>query len=237
MAAEATGANGQSNGSARASGTTSPYADAKRFFIGLTGEDRRWASTMTRVAVLCLAGLAGSLALNFYLASQPRLVPVFFRQDGSGAVTPVGRGGTTTITQSAVRAAIAHWIMAARTVTSDPAAQKEWQREASALVARDSGAQTVLTAYWTANPPLELGALRRVSVAISYVSPTPGSDRTYEAEWTETWEDPNGRVLGTHHYHGLFTIAFSGTPQSEQELYDNPLGMYLTSIDWTEEAN
>ena len=238
MAAETTGANGQSNGSTKANtGASSPYTDAKRFFIGLTGEDRRWASIMTRVAVLCLAGLAGSLALNFFLAAQPRFVPVFFRDDGSGAVTPVGNGGTTTVTQSEVQAALAHWIMETRSVTSDPSAQKEWQREASALIARDSAAQTALTAYWTANPPLELGSLRRVSVAVAYVSPTPTSDRTYESEWTESWEDQTGRVLGTYRYHGLFTIAFSTAPRSEQEIYDNPLGMYITSIDWTKETN
>src|SRR5580658_2644601 len=103
MAAETTGASAQGNGSAKSAGAAvgaSPYADAKRFFIGLTGEDRQWASTMTRVAVLSLAGLATSLALNFYLASQPRLVPMFFREDASGSLTPVARGGTITVTQS-----------------------------------------------------------------------------------------------------------------------------------------
>jgi len=240
VGAETTGPNGHTNGSAKGAGAataSSPYTDAKRLFIGLTSEDRRWASIMTRVAVLCLAGLVASLALNFYLASQPRLVPVFFREDGSGALAPVGTGGTITISQSSVRAALARWIMNARSVTSDPTAQKEWQREASVLIARNSAAQTALTAYWTANPPLELGALRRVSVAVAYVSPVLSSDRTYEAEWTETWEDPSGRSLGVHRYHGVFTVAFSTGARSEQEIYDNPLGMYLTSIDWTEKLN
>jgi type IV secretory pathway TrbF-like protein len=240
MSAETAGASGQSNGSAKSAGAavaSSPYADAKRFFIGVTGEDRRWASIMTRVAVLSLAGLAASMALNFYLASQPRLVPMFFREDASGTLTPVGRGGTITITQSSVRAAVARWLVTARSVTSDPTAQKEWQREASALIARNSAAQTALMAYWTANPPLELGALRRISVAIAYVSPLSASDHTYEAEWTETWVDPNGRSLGTHRYHGVFTIGFSTAPRSEQEIYDNPLGLYITSIDWPEKVN
>lgn len=240
MGSETTGTNGHSNGSAKApgaAGASSPYADAKRFFIGLTGEDRRWASIMTRVAVLCLAGLVASLALNFYLASQPRLVPIFFREDTSGTLTPVGQGGTITVTQSSVRAALARWIMTARSVTSDPTAQKEWQREASTLIARDSSAQASLTAYWTANPPLELGSVRRVSVAVAYVSPVIGSDRTYESEWTETWEDPSGRALGAHRYHGVFTLAFSTASRSEQAIYDNPLGMYVTSIEWTEKVN
>ena len=240
MGPETTGTNGQSNGTTKPAGsaaTSSPYTDAKRFFIGLTGEDRRWSSIMTRVAILCLAGLVASLALNFYLASQPRLMPVFFREEASGTLTPVGRGGTITVTQSTVRAALARWIMTARSVTSDPTAQKEWQREASALIARNSAAQTALTAYWTANPPLELGALRRISVAIAYVSPVSASDRTYEAEWTETCVDPNGRSLGTHRYHGFFTIGFSTAPRSEQEIYDNPLGLYITSIDWPEKVN
>lgn len=240
MGTEATGTNGQRNGASKSvseATTSSPYTDAKRLFIGLTGEDRRWASIMTRVAALCLAGLVASLALNFFLASQPRMIPVFFREDASGALSPVGQGGTITISQSSVRAALARWIRNARSVTSDPTAQKEWQREASALIARNSGAQTALTAYWAANPPLELGTLRRVSVVVAYVSPITSSDRTYEAEWTETWEDPTGRSLGVHRYHGVFTVAFSTGARTEQEIYDNPLGMYLTSIDWTEKVN
>ena len=240
MGAETTGANGHTNGSAKAAtsgSSTSPYTDAKRLFIGLTGEDRRWASIMTRVAVLCLAGLVASLALNFYLASQPRLVPVFFREASNGTLAPVGQGGTITISQSSIRAVLARWIMNARSVTSDPTAEKEWQREASALIARTSAAQTALTVYWAANPPLELGAVRRVSVAGAYVSPVTNSDRTYEAEWTETWEDPSGHNLGVHRYHGVFTVAFSTGARTEQEIYDNPLGMYLMSIDWTEKVN
>ncbi len=238
MSAEMAGTNGHTNGSAKVAATgSSPYTDAKRFFVGLTGEDRRWASIMTRVSALCLAGLVASLALNFYLASQPRLIPVFFREDASGVLTPVGRGGTTTITQSSVRAALARWIMMARSVTSDPTAQKEWQREASVLIARNSAAQTALTAYWAANPPLELGASRRVSIAVSYVAPVPASDGTYEAEWAETWQDPNGHTLGTHRYHGVFTVAFSTASRTEDEIYDNPLGLYVTAIDWSERVN
>jgi type IV secretion system protein VirB5 len=221
-----------------ATSTTSRYTDAQRHFLETTAGDRRWAVTMTRVALTAVAALVLALGVIIYLASQPKMVPIFFRENAAGELAPIGRvAGAQTPDMSAIRSQLADWIANTRTITSDPIAAKTRQDRMAALVASGSPAAAYLAAYFKPHDPIALGRDRRVSIAIDYVAPVPGSTREYEAEWTEDTRDPSGRAIGVPtRYRAHLSIAVS-RPTDEETIYANPLGIYITDLDWAQRMN
>ncbi len=221
-----------------ATSPTNRYTDAQRYFLETTAGDRWWATTMTRIALISAAGLILALGAIIYLASQPKMVPIFFRENATGELTPIGRVvGAQTVDVTAIRSQLADWIANARTVTSDPIAAKTRRERMAALVASGSPAAAFLTTYFKNNDPIALGRDRRVSLAITYVTPIPGSTREYEAEWSEDVRDPSGRALGAPtRYRAHLSIAVS-RPADEATIYANPLGIYITDLDWAQRMN
>ena len=59
------------------------------------------------------------------------------------------------------------------------------------------------------------------------------SDRSFQVRWVET-TFVNGATAGTEHYTGLFTYEIS-PPQDEQQVFDNPLGVFITDFSWSRE--
>ncbi|MBD5634988.1 MAG: type IV secretion system protein [Candidatus Eremiobacteraeota bacterium] len=203
-----------------------------------TALDRRWAITMTRVALIAVAALVLALGAIIYLASQPKMVPIFFRENAAGELAPIGRvAGSQTPDVGAIRSQLADWIANTRTITSDPIAARTRQDRMAALVASGSPAAAFLAGYFKNNDPIALGRDRRVSVAINYVAPVPGSTREYEAEWTEDKRDPSGRAIGEPtRYRAHLSIAVS-RPTDEATIYTNPIGLYITDLDWAQRMN
>lgn len=56
---------------------------------------------------------------------------------------------------------------------------------------------------------------------------------TYEVRWTETTRNLNGDVLSTVHWRALLAVQLT-TPDPDHML-SNPIGLYVTQIDWSEE--
>jgi type IV secretion system protein VirB5 len=166
------------------------------------------------------------------------MVPIFFRENAGGELMPIGRvAGAQAPDVTAIRSQLADWIANARTITSDPIAAKTRRDRMAALVASGSPAAAFLASYFKANDPIALGRDRRVSVAIAYVSPIPGSVREYEAEWSEDTRDVSGREIGAPiRFRAHLTIAES-PPRDESTIYANPLGIYITDLDWSRRMN
>src|SRR5258708_40289295 len=91
-------------------------------------------------------------------------------------------------------------------------------------------AQTFISEYYRADPPLKRAQTDPVAVEVKSVLPT--SDRTYEVEWMETCRDLYGTIKSTDHWKGSFTIALN-PPTDERQARINPLGIYVTQVSWT----
>jgi len=68
-----------------------------------------------------------------------------------------------------------------------------------------------------------------VSVEVNSVLPT--SDRTFEVDWVETTRDLYGAIKATDRWKGSFSIALN-PPSDERQARINPLGIYVTNINW-----
>ena len=221
-----------------AKGPGSPYADARRAHVEQTANDVLAAVSMRRLAAILAAALCLSLLANVVLATTAKFVPVYVHDNAQGQVTYVGPvDGESGPTQSAVRAQLADWIANAREVSSDPMATRERQRRVAALVLNGSPAQAFLKSFYQQNDPLTLGFQRRVAVAVNFVAPIGASTREYEAEWTEDARGVDGRQIGSlRRFHARFTITLA-RPTDEAAIYANPLGLFITDLDWVEKVS
>ena len=92
-------------------------------------------------------------------------------------------------------------------------------------------AGTQLTAYARANDPF--AKVGQEAVNIEVVSVLPRTPHTYQVQWRETVYDQGGRG-DTSNWTGLFTTT-QRQPQNEAELRANPLGLLITSFQWSRE--
>jgi len=216
----------------------SPYADAKRSHIERTANDVLAAVSMRRLALILGAALCLSLLANVVLATTAKFVPVYVHDNPQGQVTYVGPVDTdSSPSENAVRSALADWISNAREISSDPMATRERQRRVAALVMNASQAQSFLKTFYQQNDPITLGFTRRVAVAVNFVSPIGASTREYEAEWTEQARGTDGREMGPlRRFHGRFTVTLARL-SDEASIYANPLGLFITDLDWAEKVS
>jgi len=126
-----------------------------------------------------------------------------------------------------VKAELAPWIVDARSVSSDPLAQKGALSRVYALTA--STATAFLNDYYRQH--LLFGQPRTVAVGVNAVLLI--SNQTYQIQWTEDARDLQGRDIGTTQWLASVTVAFD-RPTDERGILSNPLGLYVTGISWTQ---
>ena len=131
---------------------------------------------------------------------------------------------------------IAAFIRNARSVSTDPQVE---QQQLNALLAHARGAaDRFLDAYYHADGfthnPFKLA--EKLTVAVQIDSILQLSDHSYQVRWTETARDLSGVNLRapTHWEAQLQTQRIP--PDSSDTIVSNPLGLYVTQISWTQQA-
>ncbi|HVM95766.1 MAG TPA: conjugal transfer protein TrbF [Candidatus Acidoferrales bacterium] len=206
----------------------SPYLCARREWNERYGDyiararNWRWAA---------FGALAVSLVLGVgvaWQAAQSKVVPYVVEVDKLGdavAVTRADRAAPTDM--RVIKAQLAAWIVDVRSVSSDPLAQKSALARSYALTA--ATATIFLNDYYRQHSPF--GQPRTVAVSVDAVLPI--SKQTYQIQWSEDARDLQGRDLATTHWIASVTVAFD-PPTDERGILSNPLGLYITSISWTQ---
>ncbi|MBD5657560.1 MAG: conjugal transfer protein TrbF [Candidatus Eremiobacteraeota bacterium] len=219
---------------ANASTDRDPYVDAREAWTERYGTYLQQAYNWRLIAMLEAVALVAAIGGLIYLASQTKFVPYVVAIDKVGtaiAVAPADRAST--VDQRVVRAQLANWLVFARSVVTDRIVELKFVNNVYALVASDSPAKGFLDAYYPNNgrSPFDRAKNETDTVAVNTILPISG--QSYQLQWTETIRDLHGRVTSTQTWEGTTTIAFR-PPDNEQTILQNPLGLYITSIDWTQ---
>jgi hypothetical protein len=99
-------------------------------------------------------------------------------------------------------------------------------------IARGAAAAT-LPAWYRQHPPFEIAAKETIQAEVSSVLHEPNG--AYEVRWSETTRNLNGDVLATTHWRALLAIQLA--PPDPDKTLSNPIGLYVTEIDWSEEQD
>ena len=205
-------------------------------FADLARGKRNWQLT-----AFGLLGLTIVLAIGLVtLATQSRITPYVVEVDRLGraqAIAPADR--IQPADQRVTTAQLASFLRDIRTVLPDPAAQADLVRRAYAFV--DQGAATFLSQYYSSpeNDPRVLGNELTRLVEISSILPVPTAptaqgSATWKVSWTETsFAKASGGLPIETAWEGYVTTR-TVPPATVERVTINPLGLYVTSINWTQ---
>lgn len=211
-------------------------AEFDSVFADLAKGKRNW-----QLIAFGAIGIAAVLAIGLTtVATQSRITPYVVEVDKLGRAQSFGPAERLTLTdQRVVTSELAGFVRDIRSVIADPAAQADLVRQAYALVAES--ATPFLNAYFStpANDPRLLGRDITRLVEVSGVLPVPGAapgTQTWKVSWTETTLPRSGAgapmVAAWEGYLTTRTVP----PTTADHITVNPLGLYVTSINWTELA-
>ncbi len=174
------------------------------------------------------------VVLLAFFATRPRAIPYVVAVDKTGAIAAIAQpvqAGAPISEDAIVRYQLAQFIRDARAILNDPGAMKVQIRGAYAFARGQAG--QVLNGWYRAHDPFD--AARTGSVQVQINSVLKLSPDSYEVRWTETPRDDQGLVERATQWRAVLKVD-TLLPDPE-EILTNPLGLYVTQIDWEEEQS
>jgi type IV secretion system protein VirB5 len=198
---------------------TDRYADLAR-------GKRNWQ--LAALGLLALAGvLGGGLAA---VAAQSRVVPFVVEVDRRGQAVAFGPAEPLRKTdERIVRHQLALFVRDVRSVYADRAVQKTVLNRAHAS-ARDAAVPFLHEHFRHHNPVLRSD---EGTVVVEVRSVLRLSELSWQLEWRETPVDPSGRPEAPSSWQAVVSTEVV-PPETTELLLTNPLGLYVTSIHWTQ---
>jgi len=190
------------------------------------------SNRMLRHSVIAMAAaLVLTSALSLYLARKPHIVPYVVEVAKTGEVVGTAQPleANQFTTDAVIRFELGQFISDARSVLADGAAEKAALHRVYDMAR--AAAATSLAAWYRVHPPFEIAAKETIQAQVDSVLREPSG--SYEVRWTETTRNLNGDVLSTTHWRALLAVQL--VPPAPDHMLTNPIGLYVTQIDWSEE--
>ena len=214
-------------------GEPNPYLDARREWNERYGDYIHQAQHWRMMAILsglvslvCVIGIC-------YIGSRSKVVPYIVEVDKIGDAVAVGRADRVpTVDARVIKAYLARFVVDWRSVTIDSQAQKGAVDRVYSMVPRGSVAVSKMSDYFRANNPFSAAAKGTVAAAVTNVLPI--SEKTWQVEWEEVRRDTRGLVLNTVRMKASVLVGVT-PPTSESQVLLNPLGVYITDLNWSQQ--
>lgn len=195
-------------------------------YAGLARGKRNW-----QLAALGLLAVDGLLSAGFiHLSSQSRITPFVVEVDRLGQAVAFGPAEQLRKTdERLIRYQLNLFVRDVRSVFADPEVQKTVINRAYAH--SKDGALGFLNAHFKRSNPFLHAAESTVAVQVQSVlrlSPT-----SWQVQWKETELAPAGRILSEASWQAVLGVEIV-PPETTEVLLVNPLGLYVTEINWTQ---
>ncbi|WP_300720590.1 VirB8/TrbF family protein [uncultured Brachyspira sp.] len=181
------------------------------------------------ISVICLLISVISIAGVIHIGSQSKFVPYIVEVNKLGETVVIGEIRAGTIKdQRIIRAKVASFIKTLRTVSVDPALQRNFIFETYHSLQRGDPAINKANVFYKdkATNPFELG--KKINREVEIVSLLEMTPNTYQLDWKEKTYDKSGVLLYIKGYRALVTVYLIPTAvESIEDLIKNPLGIYI----------
>lgn len=212
-----------------------PPAETRYQRAGQVWDDRdgsaRAQAYSWRLAFFGCLVLAGGLATGVvWQAGQSRIEPYVIEVDRLGEPRAVGPANQDYQPADPVTfRALERFIIDVRSLSSDPVVVRERWLDAYAMVT-DRG-RVFLDEFARANDPF--AAIGERSVSVQPTSVVRASDRSFRVDWTEqTFE--RGSLAKTERWTAVLSLR-RVKPRTSDDLRRNPLGLFVDSVDWSQQ--
>jgi len=195
-------------------------------YAGLAHGKRNWQ--LVALGLLAIDGLlTGGL---IHLASQSRVSPFVVEVDRLGQAVAFGPAEQLRKTdERLIRYQLNLFVRDVRSVFSDAEVQKTVINRAYGH-AKD-GALGFLNDYFKKSNPFLREAEGTVTVQVQSVLRLSAS--SWQVQWRETQIAPGGRVVSETAWQAVLGVELT-PPETTDVLLVNPLGLYVTEINWTQ---
>lgn len=204
-------------------------AEFEHVFTNLARARRNWQL----VAFAALALLALRIVQDGYMTLTAHVVPYVVEVDKFGRAQAFGPAEPLKATDRRVLIAqLALFIRNIRTVLPDATAQADMMSSAYAYVA--PSAANTLNAYFAQpqNDPRLVGQRVTRRVEVTTVLQVPGT-QTWKMQWTEIETAPHSGDPPRESAWEAYLAVTMIPPKTTETLQLNPLGVYVTAINWT----
>jgi type IV secretory pathway TrbF-like protein len=214
------------------------FLAARHEFANAFGDLARGKRNWQLVAFWSLGLLTVSVVSYIRIASSARVVPYVIEVDKLGQVIAAREAAIMRPPEPRlISSQLAGFVRAVRTVlpASLPRIQSDVMRRAYMFVDQGSSAAVMLNTYFAdpSHDPRLLGQTITRQVDIASTLPVPGS-ATWKVRWTETEYPLVAGMLGrVTAWEGYVTVRLQ-PPTTVDAVQDNPLGVFITSINWTQ---
>lgn len=211
--------------------STNPYINARREWNERYGDYIAQAANWRLAALMAIGVSLMSIVGLIYMGSQNHFIPYVVEVDKLGAAVAAGPADRAqALDPRIIRAGLASWISAVRSIYSDPAAERTFIDNAYAMTNKNGAAYKALNDYFSANNPFALAQTQTVDVTIESVLLLSGN--TWQVDWREVTHDTSGQVIKTQSWQATLTIAISPSAD-EKVLFSNPAGIYVNDFHWS----
>jgi type IV secretory pathway TrbF-like protein len=214
-------------------GETNPYVEARREWNERYGDYIQQAHHWRTMAIIC--GLVALICVfgMAYIGAQNKIVPYVVEVDKLGEAAAVARADRPAAVDSRViQAYLARFVADWRTVTVDRQAQKGAINRVYAMLPSGSIALGKMNEHFKTHNPFSLAGKESVAVAVTNLLPI--SDKTWQVEWQEVTRDQRGLVLSTARMKVSIIVGIK-PPTDESLILVNPLGVYITDLNWSQQ--
>lgn len=217
---------------------TNPYLSARRSWNehvgGLAASRRMWQLMAILSFLIVLAAVGGIITIG----SQSKFIPYVVKVDDLGTAVATTRADRAApVDGRVVQAQLGQFIQSARFVTSDIALQRQGIFRVYSMLLPNDPAMGKMNDWLNGNAettPFARAASRTVTVEIASV--IPQTAQTWQVDWTETERDRQGGLIQPPmKMRALVTIrvAAPNTGTTEQQIHDNPLGIFVSDYSWS----
>lgn len=207
-----------------------PYLNARREWDERYGDSIARAKTWRYAAFGAIFIAALAVAGVAWIGSQSKVKPFVVALDGLGNPIAMAQPtGGAAVSQRIIQAQVANLIWNARTVLSDNAAQKVLLDRVYDMLGQD--ASSYLNQYYKLHSPFDGDG---ITTTVEITSILPVSQDSFQVNWKESRFN-NSQPIGSSQWKANMTVGVdSALADKPQVMINNPLGIYIKSISWTQ---
>ncbi|MDI2113886.1 VirB8/TrbF family protein [Commensalibacter nepenthis] len=212
-----------------------PYLNARQEWMERYGSYIQSAKNWRYCAFAALGLSAFLVANNWHLANKSQTVPYILEVNKQGQTF---FGGVPTVASVSnpviIKAALETWIRDARSVLTDPIAERHYIDTVYSFLAKGSPAYHTLTDWYANRQPFALG--QEQSIDVQNLSALAVGDINTTKTWTVTWDEVTIKNDGTKtQEHWSANITFKTVPVKATDAIANvnPIGLLITSFSWS----
>lgn len=208
----------------------SPYKRAKGAWDERTGSAQAQANIWRRISFVLAALLSLSIVGSVYLGTQTKVTSyvVELKHNGEANLLGTAQSLSAQSNENAVRFFISRFILLAREIPADAVLLKRNMDRLFQLVSLQ-GKSILADRFKELSPAKEYEEKNR---SIKIESVLAVSQGVYQVDWFEADYDKNGQKISEYPMRGTFKIAWL-KPQTEEQVQENPLGIFVDYFSWT----